>query len=140
MVCTAQEDLKSVNSYNMGEGRTIRVCFSPIPAFQDTSCFFLFFCPWDSTFLPLFMFRANSLAPFDTLWASLVAQRLKHLPSMGRPGFDPWVGKIPWRRKWQPTPVFLTGDSHGRRSLVGYSPRGHKELAKTEQLHFTFTF
>ena len=36
----------------------------------------------------------------------------------GRPGFDSWVGKIPWRRKWQPTPVFLPGKSHGRRSLV----------------------
>ena len=36
--------------------------------------------------------------------------------------FDPWVGKIPWRRKWQPTPVFLLGESHGQRSLVGYSP------------------
>ena len=36
--------------------------------------------------------------------------------------FDPWVGKIPWRRKWQPTPVFLPGKSHGQRSLVGYSP------------------
>ena len=36
--------------------------------------------------------------------------------------FDPWVGKIPWRRKWQPTPVFLPGESHGQRSLVGYSP------------------
>ena len=35
---------------------------------------------------------------------------------------DPWVGKIPWRRKWQPTPVILPGESHGRRSLVGYSP------------------
>ena len=41
-----------------------------------------------------------------------------------RPGFDPWFGKIPWRRKWQPTPVFLPGESHGPRSLVGYSPRG----------------
>ena len=36
--------------------------------------------------------------------------------------FDPWVGKIPWRRKWQPTPVFLPGKSHGQRSLVGFSP------------------
>ena len=36
-----------------------------------------------------------------------------------RPGFDPWVGKIPWRRKWQPTPLFLSGESHGQRSLVG---------------------
>ena len=39
-----------------------------------------------------------------------------------RHGFDPWVGKIPWRRKWQPTPVFLPGESHRRKSLVGYSP------------------
>ena len=42
------------------------------------------------------------------------------------PGFDPWVGRIPWRRKWQPTPVFLPGKSHGWRSLVGYGPWGHK--------------
>ena len=42
----------------------------------------------------------------------------------GRPRFDPWVGKIPWRRKWQPDPVFLPGKFHGQRSLVGYSPRG----------------
>ena len=40
----------------------------------------------------------------------------------GRPGFNPWVGKIPWRRKWQPTPVLLPGKFHGRRSMVGYSP------------------
>ena len=53
---------------------------------------------------------------------SLVAQMVKNLPAMGRPGFDPWVGKIPWRGKWQPTPVFLSGKSHGQRSLAGYSP------------------
>ena len=39
-----------------------------------------------------------------------------------RLGFNPWVGKMPWKREWQPTPVFLPGESHGRRSLVGYSP------------------
>ena len=42
-------------------------------------------------------------------------------------GFYPWVGKIPWRRKWQHTPVFLPGESHEHRSLSGYSPWGHKE-------------
>ena len=47
-----------------------------------------------------------------------------------------FLGKIPWRRKWQPTPVFLLGESHGRRSLVGYSPRGRKESDTTERLHF----
>ena len=49
-----------------------------------------------------------------------------------RCGFDPWVGKIPCRRKWQPTPVFLPGESHGQRSLVGHSPWGHKESDTTE--------
>ena len=48
--------------------------------------------------------------------------------------FNPCVRKIPWRRKWQPTPVFLLGESHGQRSLVGYSPWGHnkRELDTTE--------
>ena len=54
--------------------------------------------------------------------------------SDGDPGFDPWVGKIPWRRKWQPTPVLLPGKFHGLRSLVGYSPWGCKESDTTEQL------
>ena len=49
-----------------------------------------------------------------------------------RCGFDPWVGKSPWRRKWQPTPVFLPGESHGQRNLVGYSPWGCKESDMTE--------
>ena len=44
-----------------------------------------------------------------------------------RLGFDPWVRKTPWKRKRQPTPVFLPGESHGQQSLVGYSPWGHKE-------------
>ena len=47
---------------------------------------------------------------------------------------ETWVGKIPWRRAWQPTPVFLPGDSHGQRGLAGYSPRGHKGSDMTEQL------
>ena len=51
-----------------------------------------------------------------------------------RLGFHPWSGKIPWRRKWQPTPEFLPGESHGQRSLAGYHPQGCKESAMTEQL------
>ena len=50
----------------------------------------------------------------------------------GRPGFNPWVGKIPWRRKWQPTPVLLPGKFHEQRSLVGYSPWDRKESDTTE--------
>ena len=44
-----------------------------------------------------------------------------------RPRFHSWVRTISWRRKWQPTPVFLPEEFHGQRSLAGYSPRGHKE-------------
>ena len=51
--------------------------------------------------------------------------------------FDPWVGEIPWRRKWLPTPVFSSGKSHGEKSLTGYSAWGRKELDMTEKLHFT---
>ena len=58
----------------------------------------------------------------------LVAQRWRIHLQCGRPGFDPWVGKIPWRWKRQPTPVFLPGKSHGHRSLAGYSPWGHKSI------------
>ena len=46
--------------------------------------------------------------------------------------FNAWVWKIPWRRKWQPTPVFLPGESHGRRSLADYSPCSRKELSMTK--------
>ena len=49
-------------------------------------------------------------------------------------GFNPWVGKIPWRRPWQPTLVFLPGKSHGQRSLLGSSPYGCKESDMTEQM------
>ena len=49
-----------------------------------------------------------------------------------RRGFDPWFGKIHWRRKWQPIPVFLPWESHGQRNLAGYSPWGHTELDTTE--------
>ena len=52
-----------------------------------------------------------------------------------RHGFDPWVGKIPCRRKWHTSPVFLPGKFHGQRSLVGYSPWGHKTSDVTERLH-----
>ena len=57
---------------------------------------------------------------------------VKSPPTMQETEFDPWVGKIPWRREWQPTLVFLPGEFHGQRSLVGYSPWGRKESDMTE--------
>ena len=68
----------------------------------------------------------HNLAMFNT--ASLVAQTLKQ---WRRPRFDPWIGKLPSRRKWLPTPVLLPGEFHGQRSLVVYSSWGHKESGMT---------
>ena len=65
----------------------------------------------------------------------LMAQQVKNPPAMQEtqePRLDPWVGKIPWRRAWQPTPVFLPGESCGQRRLLGHTPRGHKESDRTE--------
>ena len=77
--------------------------------------------PNQEIFCKTFLFRA-----------SLVVQMVKDLSAIGRPGFDLWAGKIPWRRVWQPTPVFLPGESQGQRSSVGYSPENHTELHTTE--------
>ena len=68
------------------------------------------------------------------LWASLLAQTVKICLQCRRPRFVPWVRKTPWRRAWQPTPVFLPGESHGQRSLVGYRPWSCKESDSTKQL------
>ena len=58
-----------------------------------------------------------------------------------RCGFDSWVVKTPWRKTWQPTPVFLPGQAHGQRSLAGYSPWGPKESDRTEVTkHAAHTF
>jgi len=81
---------------------------------------------------------------FFFFWTSLVAQMVKRLSTM----WETWVRslgrKIPWRRKWQPTPILLPRKSQGRRSLVqekpgaGYCPWGRKESDTTERLHFHF--
>ena len=57
---------------------------------------------------------------------------VKNLPAMQEIGFNPWVGKISWRREWLPSLVFLPGEFHGQRSLVSYSPWSNKELDTTE--------
>ena len=68
-----------------------------------------------------------------------MAQKVKNPPAIQETEFDSWVGKIPWRRKWKPTSVLSPRKFHGWRSLVDYSPWGHKESDTTEQLHFRFT-
>ena len=73
----------------------------------------------------LFKIQAYKIKSFlpSVIEASLVAQMVKNLHCR-RCRFDPWVGKIPWRRAWQPTPGFLPGEFHGRRNLAGYRPQG----------------
>ena len=79
-------------------------------------------------FLPLQLLP--HLFPFLHLsGASLVSQMVKNLDyKAGVPAFDPWVGKIPWRKEWRPTPMFLPGEFHGQRNLVGYSPWGRRRV------------
>ena len=93
---------------------------------QSCHCFFVCF---------LFACFVYFMA-FPEIWASLVAQMVKNL--CGRPGLDPWVRKIPWRRKWQSSPLSLPGKSHEQRSLAGYSPWDHRESDTTEWLIYTF--
>ena len=70
----------------------------------------------------------------------LVAQTIKNRPAMQETQVQSLVGKIPWRRECQPTPVFLPGEFHGQGSLVGYSPWGGKELNMTERLTLSHHF
>ena len=70
--------------------------------------------------------------------ASQVALVVKNSCLFRRRRFNPWVGKIPWRRKWQPTPVFLPRKFHGQRSLLGYSPWGCKKSDATEHVHTSY--
>ena len=93
-----------------------------------------------STFRGRYIIPVNNFARPVTWMGSLgafqVALVVKKPPAnasrLKRWGFDPRVGKIPWRRAQQPTPVFLPGESHGQGSLAGYSLRGHKESDMTE--------
>ena len=64
---------------------------------------------------------------------------VKNVPAMWETWVKSHVSKIPWKRLWQPTPLFLPGKFHGRRSLVGCSPWGHEESDMTERLHFHFS-
>ena len=70
--------------------------------------------------------------PLQDLWSSLVAQMVKNPPAMQETWVRSLGWEIPWRRAWQPTPVFLPGESNRQRSLAGYSPWGHKESDTTK--------
>ena len=98
-------------------------------------------CPWDfpgkNTGVGCHILLQGSFQPRD--WAdgpfpggTSGKEPACQLRRQKRLKFDPWIGKIIWRRARQSTPVFLPGESHGRRSLMGYSPKGGKESDTTE--------
>ena len=82
------------------------------------------------------VYRISLQGPLYLLLSGGLDGKELYLQGM-RPGFDPWVGKIPWRKEWQPTPIFLPGEFHRQRSLGRYSLWGHKESDITEQLTTT---
>ena len=85
-------------------------------------------------------FSLTSLTERTQLETSLVVQWVELFIFTAKgPRLNPRVRKIPWRRKWQRTPVFLPGKFHGWRNLVGYSPWGRKDSDTTERLHFHFS-
>ena len=71
---------------------------------------------WDHSLQDIHNWGEKLLLILATFWL----RRWRICLQCSRPGFGPWVGKIPWRREWQPTPAFLPGEFHGRRSLAGY--------------------
>ena len=88
---------------------------------------------WGSTFL-ISSWWCQAVSPCTLSRKGPKKPRVAKWRGNRRLEFDPWVGKISWRRAWQPTPEFLPGESHGQRSLAGYSPWGCKELDTTEWL------
>ena len=121
-------------------------CFLGISNFLEeiSSFYYSIFFPLFTCIVHLRKLSYLSLLFYATLhlveyifpfWASLVAHLLKNLLAIRRPGFNPWVGKIPWKREWLPAPVFWPGQFQGL-----YSPWGHKESDVTEQLSLSAYF
>ena len=79
----------------------------------------------------------SSVKTLMMLWSKTEQRTMASLWSINASFFYMTIYITPWRRKWQPTPVFLLGESHGQKSLVGYNPWGCKELDMTEQLTHT---
>ena len=79
-------------------------------------------------------FRIPVLCRERVLWGFPSKEPACQCRSCRSHGFNPCIGKIPWRRKWQPTPAFLPGESHGQRSLAGCSPWGHKRSDMTQHV------
>ena len=97
----------------------LSACIAYVPSPQDHMC-------WDDAYIEY----------YDTASFTVLGNSVKNLPATQDTWFDPWV-RDPWRRKWQPTPVFLPGEFHGQRSPTGCNPWGYKEWALIEWLVHT---
>ena len=111
-----------------------------------TLCYFFYFYSFQKIFQNVMLFLyvvcifviIKILIFYIIIWITLITWYLSwwlggkeftfQCRRLRRCGFDPWVGKIPWRKKWESTPVFLPAKSHGQRSLAGYSPWGCKRI------------
>ena len=93
---------------------------------------FVIFIFFDNLFEVILYFfpisNGNNILPCWLRWWRICLQ-------YGRPVFDPWAGKIPWRREWLPNPVFCSGEFHGQRSLVDYSPGVAKSWTQLSDFH-----
>ena len=114
----------SITSFRKWHGTTCAICCLLITKTNSSMMFKGTAHKW--------VFQKVRIILEDTYQVWLPCERI-HL-QCGRPGFNSWVGRILWRRAWQQTPVLLPGESHGQRSLVGYSPWGGKESDMTEWL------
>ena len=99
---------------------------------STSQIFLIFICELNYQFSIDMNYQFSVELSIELSGPSLVAQMLRLCLQCRRPGFSPWVGKIPWRREWLLSPVFLPGESFRRRSLAGHSPWAHS--VRYEQL------
>ena len=114
-------------------------CPLPTPRVYSNSCPLIWWChPTNSSSVIPFSSKFQSfLASGSFQMSQLFASCSQSIGVSASISVLQWILRTDW--KWQPTPVFLPGESHGWKSLVGYSSRGRKELDTTEWLHFYFT-
>ena len=94
-------------------------------------CYRLGFNPWYFIYIYIYIYTYTYIVLVVKNHLPAKAGNIRNIRDK-RHGFGPWVRMTPWKRAWQPTPLFLPGYSYGHGSLAGYSPQGHKQLDMTE--------
>ena len=129
----------TVGKYHKAQGKQRQMCSMPLPSARSVCTIINKQTKKDtkSYLEKLKLIQTSKIEQLNELWfpGGSVVKSLPEMQETQRLGFDPWVGKIPWRRKWEPTLVFLPRESHGQGSLMGYCPWGCKELETTQQIN-----